>query len=366
MADLTQQLQQQIVAARAGRRPLQIVGGSSKGFLGRASDINCEKLELAGHSGIVSYHPVELVLTARAGSRLDELQAALDENNQMLSFEPPRFGSGAEKGSDPFSESCSTLGGTLACNLSGPGRPWWGSVRDQVLGIKLLNGRGELLRFGGQVMKNVAGYDVSRLQAGAMGTLGAITEISLKVLPKPAATRTLVFEQSLAEALLAMNRRAGEPKPLSAACWLDGKLYLRLSGAESSVAATAQQWGGEELNDAVTFWQQLRDQQLAFFNSDKPLWRFSVNPSAHNPHLDDEWLLDWGGAQRWFRGEADPEQMRNLAQAAGGQVSRYRGGDRNGEVMPELAAPLRTLHERVKQAFDPDRLFNPGRLYSWL
>lgn len=283
MADRSEQLRQQVLDARREGRALRIVGGNSKAFLGRQVDLAQDTLSLAEHSGIVSYSPVELVLTARAGTTLEEIDAALAEHNQMLSFEPPRFASGA------------TLGGTLACNLSGPGRPWWNSVRDQVLGIRLLNGYGEHLRFGGQVMKNVAGYDVSRLQAGAMGTLGVITEVSLKVLPRPAVSCTLSYEMPLDEALSMMNRRAVEPRPLSAACWLEGRLYLRLSGAASAVDATAARWGGERLPDAERFWQQLRDQQLEWFCSEQPLWRFSVNPTARLPERDGHWCIDWGG-----------------------------------------------------------------------
>jgi len=356
MTDIADRLQEQILTAAAEKRRLQIVGGGSKAFIGRRTEGEPDTLALAEHSGIVSYQPVELVLTARAGTPLIELDAALAEHNQMLSFEPPRF------------SAASTLGGTLACNLSGPGRPWWGSVRDQVLGIRLINGLGEQLRFGGQVMKNVAGYDVSRLQAGALGTLGVITEVSLKLLPRPSDSRTLVLDAGLDEALSIMNRRAAEPKPLSAACWIDGKLYLRLSGAHSAVAATAGYWGGEPLEYAEDHWQQLRDQQLPFFTADaeRPLWRFSVNPTARMPMLDGRWLIDWGGAQRWYRGEAEMAEMERLAAAGGGQVSLFRGGDRSGEVMHTQPEALQRLQQRLKQAFDPDGLFNPGRLYSWM
>lgn len=231
MTDRIRWLQQQVLAARSEGQALRIVGGNSKAFMGRQLALAQQTLSLAEHRGILSYSPVELVLTARAGTPLAEIEAVLAEHNQMLSFEPPQFAAGA------------TLGGTLACNLSGPGRPWWHSIRDQVLGIRLLNGYGEHLHFGGQVMKNVAGYDLTRLQAGAMGTLGVITEISLKVLPRPATSCTLTFDVELDEALSLMNRFALAPKPLSAACWLEGRLYLRLSGAASAVESTAVQWG---------------------------------------------------------------------------------------------------------------------------
>lgn len=356
MADQTRQLLAQVEDAIARKAPLAIQGGGSKGFMGRG--LRGEPLSLAEHSGVVSYQPVELVLTARSGTRLDEIDQVLAENGQRLAFEPPRF-TGAD-----------TLGGTLACNLSGPGRPWQGSVRDHVLGLRLISGRGEHLRFGGQVMKNVAGYDASRLQAGALGTLGVITEISLKVLPAPAMEQTLSVERSLADALTLMNQLAGQPKPLSGACWVKGRLYLRLSGASSAVKATAGQWrqqyGVQEIGPELNFWTQLRDQQLDFFQRERPLWRFSVNPTIAMPELGEQCLVDWGGAQRWYRGESTLSEMAALAARAGGQVSLFRGGDRSAEVMHPQPAPLRTIQKRLKAAMDPHGLFNPAHLYSWL
>ncbi|MCW8884815.1 MAG: glycolate oxidase subunit GlcE, partial [Motiliproteus sp.] len=290
MNDISLALQEQVISARSEGRKIAIVGGGSKAFMGR--QIEAEPLALAEHRGIISYHPVELVLRVRAGTPLTEIIAALDEQDQMLAFDPPQFG------------PTSTIGGTLACNQSGPGRPWQGSVRDHVLGIQLINGLGEHLRFGGQVMKNVAGYDVSRLMAGSMGTLGVITEISLKVLPKPAMELTLVEEMDAYRAIEVMNQRAGLPKPMTAACWSQGKLYTRLAGAASAVDATANHWSGQPLEEAEQFWQQLRDQQLFYFTGDKPLWRFSVGSAAENPDLDGSWLIDWGGSQRWLRASA--------------------------------------------------------------
>lgn len=352
MADMTQQFQEQILAARQDHRKLNIIGGGSKAFMGRATE--AERFDVGGHTGVVSYQPVELVLTVRAGTTLAEIESVLAEQNQMLSFEPPHF------------DASSTIGGTLACNQSGPGRPWWSSVRDQVLGIGLINGKGEKLRFGGQVMKNVAGYDIARTQAGAMGSLGVLTDISLKVLPRPSTTVTLSREMELHEAILFMNARAAEPKPLSAACWLDGRLYLRLSGARSAVDATASQWQIPVWPEGDQFWQQLRDQQLDFFAGDQPLWRFSVNSTAENPALDGPWLIDWAGSQRWYRGPGELVAMEALAEKAGGQVSLFRGGDRSAEVMHHQPVVLQTIQQRLKHSFDPDALFNPGRLYSWL
>lgn len=352
MQDLTSQLTERVRQARADGCRLNLVGGNSKAFMGRA--VEGEPVELACHRGIVSYQPVELVLTARAGTPLAEIDAALAEHGQMLACEPPLF------------DGRATLGGTLACHLSGPGRPWCGSIRDQVLGLKLINGRGELLRFGGQVMKNVAGYDVSRLQAGAMGTLGIMTEVSLKVMPRPALSLTLVRELGAAEAIAEMNRLAGQPRPLTAACWLDNRLYLRLSGAAGAVQGTARQWPGEVLEQGDDFWRDLREQRLAFFAGDEPLWRFSVRSTAAHALPEAAWLLDWGGSQRWLRGDFDQAGLEALAEVAGGQVALYRGGDRSGEVLHRLPAPMQALQRRLKVALDPDGLFNPGRLYRWL
>ncbi|TNE76362.1 MAG: glycolate oxidase subunit GlcE [Gammaproteobacteria bacterium] len=355
MADLTQQLQEQVLQARSNGQKLNIVGGGTKSFMGRAAEADAGTLSLAEHTGIVEYHPVELVLTVRAGTSLKEIEEALDAEGQCLHFEPPHFG------------EASTIGGTLACNLSGPARPWTGSVRDQVLGVRLLNGKGEHMRFGGQVMKNVAGYDVSRLQAGAMGTLGAITEISMKVMPKPAASATLVQEMGMDEVIEYMNRRAGESKPITGACWVDGKVYLRLSGARSAVEATAEKWSGDVMEGGDEFWRSVQDMQHEFFaGNDVPLWRFSVDSTAPTPDVEGRWFIDWIGSQRWFRGAANLSDLEPLAKTAGGQVSQFRGGDRTGEVLHRQPEALKAIQRRVKSSFDPDGIFNPGRLYSWL
>ena len=356
MTDSIQSIIDQVQSARSAGTKLQIMGANSKHFMGR--NIECARLEMKQHTGIVSYQPVELVLTARSGTPLGEIEAVLAEQGQMLSFEPPQYNSEA------------TIGGTLACNLSGPSRPWWGSVRDQVLGIRLINGKAEHLRFGGQVMKNVAGYDVSRLQAGAMGSLGIITEISFKVMPKPAFVMTLVEDMDGDRAIKMMNSHSRQPKPLSAACWLDGRLYLRLAGARSAVESTARQWGYRELEDGNTFWRNLRDQQLEFFSGDIPLWRFSVKSTAahHNSVADNDaqWLIDWGGSQRWLRKQGELKEMESIAESMSGQVSLFKGGNRQSEVFHRQPEPLKIIQQRIKQTFDPDGIFNPGRLYSWL
>lgn len=351
MSDISQQLIEQVQAARADKKRLHICGRGTKEFMGRST--HGDKLDVSGHSGIVSYNPVELVLTARAGTPISEIEQALDEKNQMLSFEPPKFGG-------------ASIGGTLACNQSGPGRPWGGSVRDAVLGTRIINGKGEHLKFGGQVMKNVAGYDVSRLQSGALGTLGVITEISLKVLPKPAASITLMQDMDADEAILMMNQLAGKPNPLSAASWVDGKLYIRLSGAASAVDQAAGNIGGDALDAAEDFWERVREQQHVFFDGDEPLWRFSINSFSESLMDNANWFIDWGGSQRWLRGEYEKRELEKLAERSGGQVSLYRGGDRSGEVFHHLNDAMQRLQTNVKLAIDPDEIFNPGRLYSWM
>ncbi|MCB1687908.1 MAG: glycolate oxidase subunit GlcE [Halioglobus sp.] len=339
--------------ARERQAPVYIsAGGTKRNLVGR--QCNAAELDVSAHRGIVDYQPQELVITARAGTPLTEIAAILAGHQQRLPFEPPLFGGRA------------TLGGTLACNLSGPARPWSGSIRDMVLGVQMINGKCERLTFGGKVMKNVAGYDVSRLQAGALGTLGVLTEISLKVLPQPQKALSLCFAMTADEAVQTMNQRAAEPKPLSGAFWVDGQLYLRLSGAANAVDSTARQWGGESVEDDNALWEALREMALPFFAGDAPLWRFSVQSSARVATDFGETLIDWGGAQRWLRGEHSREQLDRFANDAGGHASLFRGGDRNSEVRPPLGKVERRLQQQLKHSFDPDGILNPGRLYSWL
>ena len=307
MSDVSSELISRVAEAQAAKSKLNIVGRATKTFMGRHPE--GEDICLAEHSGIISYQPVELVMTVRAGTTLMEIEKTLQEHGQTMSFESPNFDGEA------------SIGGTLACNLSGPARPWSGSIRDMVLGIRLINGKAEHLRFGGQVMKNVAGYDVSRLQAGAMGTLGIMTEISFKVMPKPAMSATLVKLMDAQEAIETMARLAGKANSLSGACWLDGKLYVRLSGAVRAVEAMIEQWSGGILEDADSFWRALREQQLDFFKGDLPLWRFSINSSAVHFLPEENWLVDWGGAQRWLRGNFSKQDLEQCAIKSSGQVS---------------------------------------------
>lgn len=350
--DISAALQQQVVDAINTQTPLNICGNNTKSFLGRAAQGT--PLPIAEHRGIIEYDPRELVLTARAGTPLLEIEAALDKAGQMLTFEPPHFGEGA------------TLGGTIACGLSGPRRPYAGAARDAVLGCKIINGKGELLTFGGQVMKNVAGYDVSRLMVGAYGTLGVLLEISLKVLPRPAASLTLMQEYPQNDAIQRMSQLLSQPMPVDAAAYHAGHCHLRIAGSEQAVQHAQKQLGGETLNDSTPFWHSLREQQLPFFRSDKPLYRVMVKPATPPLNIAGEWLLDWGGAQRWLLSDEPQALIRERVVAAGGHVTLFRAGAQAGEVFTPLSASMLNLHQRLKSSFDPQRIFNPGRIYAGL
>ncbi len=333
------------------RTPLCIRGGGSKDFYGgpRAGGL----LDMRGYCGIVSYEPSELVLTARAGTSLADLGAALAARGQWMAFEPPGFGGSA------------TLGGAVASGLSGPGRASYGAVRDFVLGVKIMDGEGRLLTFGGQVMKNVAGFDVSRLMVGSLGTLGLILEVSLKVLPLPVAQATLRFQLPQDKALETMNRWAGKPLPVTATSWEDQVLTVRLAGAEAAVRSACGTLGGERLPDseAAAHWTGLKDQKLPFFDGEFPLWRFSLPSTAAPLNLPGGVLVEWGGAQRWLRGAQDLGTLRDLARQAGGHATLFRGVDRAAGVFTPLPMPLAAIQQRLKHAFDPHGVFNRGRMF---
>ena len=350
MEDWSEPLVERIREANSLGTPLRISGGDTKHFLGRQP--RGEQVDVSGHTGVLSYEPTELVVTVRAGTPIAEVQAVLNGSGQCLAFEPPDFGSAA------------TIGGIVASGLSGPSRPYLGSVRDFVLGVTCVNGTGEWLHFGGQVMKNVAGYDVSRLMVGAMGTLGAILDVSFKVLPVPEAEQTRVYEVSEDIAIAKMNEWAAQPLPLSAACYLTNELRIRLSGTEAGVAAAVRDLGGAQDPAGGLFWRALREQHLPFFESVDVLWRLVVPPATPPLRLPGDTLLDWGGAQRWLSSRQGDEAIRAAVQAVGGHATRFRGGDRSLSGFHPLAPGLATLHRNLKNAFDPAGILNPGRLYE--
>jgi glycolate oxidase FAD binding subunit len=351
MQQILEQFQDQVRAAVAGKRALRIRGGGTKDWYGQG--LEGEILDTRAYAGIVDYEPTELVITARCGTPLAEIEAVLAERRQMLAFEPPHFGDGA------------TLGGTIAAGLSGPRRANSGALRDFVLGAKLLDGKGEVLSFGGQVMKNVAGYDVSRLLAGSLGTLGLLLEVSVKVLPLAYREATLRFEMDEAEALRKLNEWAGQPLPVSGSCWTDGVLALRLSGAQAAVDAAVRSLGGELMPDCARFWADVREQRHVFFDGDAPVWRLSV-PSIMGPLDLGQQLIEWGGAQRWLRAEGDAataQRIRGTVTACGGHATLFRGGDKRVGVFQPLAPAVAKIHQRLKAGFDPAGIFNPGRMY---
>ncbi|MGA8864628.1 MAG: glycolate oxidase subunit GlcE [Gallionella sp.] len=359
-SDTSNELQQQVLEALRYLTPLTIVGGGSKSFLGRTTG-RAQPVETGKHRGIVEYDPRELVLTARSGTPLSEIEAALNQAGQMLAFEPPHFG--------PIGTLDATLGGTIACGLSGPRRPYSGSARDFVLGCRMLNGRGEILRFGGQVMKNVAGYDVSRLMAGAYGTLGVMLELSLKVLPRPPASITVTHECSAAEAISSMSALLGKPYPVDAACYHGGSCHVRISGSEQGVKEARMKIPGDALADADTFWHALREHQLPFFERSSTLYRIVVKPATPPLEIAGSWLLDWGGAQRWLYSEEDAEAIRHRVAGIGGHVTVFRRGAQTEEtsqpqIFQPLSGPLLAIHQRLKAGFDPKTLFNRGRFYE--
>ncbi|OLF54415.1 glycolate oxidase subunit GlcE [Pseudomonas chlororaphis] len=345
--DASAALQEQVEQALAGNTPLLIQGGNSKAFLGRIGA--GEVLDTRAHRGIVSYDPTELVVTARAGTPLNELLAALDAAGQMLACEPPAFGEGA------------TVGGMVASGLSGPRRPWAGSVRDFVLGTRLISGTGQHLRFGGEVMKNVAGYDLSRLLAGSYGCLGVLTEVSLKVLPKPRRCVSLSLEMDSAKALAKLAEWGQQPLPISAASH-DGRcLNVRLEGGEGSVAAARDRLGGEALHSA--YWSDLNEQRLAFFDEGLPLWRLSLPHNTGPLELPGEQLIDWAGAQRWLKSAAPAQRIHERVERVGGHATCYTHGLLDSPFQP-LPAPLLRYHRQLKAQLDPQGLFNPGRMYA--
>lgn len=347
------ELQDRLRAAAAARTPLRIQGGGSKSFLGAPGD--GEWVSTAGLSGIVDYEPRELVLTVRAGTPLVEVERVLADAGQMLAFEPPHFGSGA------------TIGGTVAAGLSGPRRAYAGAVRDFMLGARIVDGSGQDLSFGGRVIKNVAGYDLTRLMAGAMGTLGVLVEMSFKVLPKPAAEVTLCLELEAAAAIERMNMWAGSPLPVSATSWHGGKLHVRLSGAVAGVAAAVEKIGGERVKDADAFWLALREQKADFFALAQSLARVALPATTHANirSASEETWIEWGGAQRWLRDVADIALLRNEVTQLGGHVTQFRGGAPQEAVFHPLPSALIPVHQRLKRTFDPAGILNRGRLDSF-
>jgi glycolate oxidase FAD binding subunit len=341
-------MRDRILAARVEGTPLRLRGGGTKDFYGET--LRGAVLDTREHCGIVSYEPSELVVHARCGTSLSEIESALGERGQFLAFEPPRFGG------EP------TIGGVVAGGLSGPRRATAGAARDFVLGANLMNCQGEVLKFGGQVMKNVAGFDVSRLLCGSLGILGLITEVSIKVLPVPHTECTLCFDLDLATTIDRFNRWSRQPLPISASAWHRDRAYLRLSGAPSAVRAARVVVGGDLLEraSAAAWWKGVRDQTLDLFAPREPLWRVSL-PSNAIFDLPQVVCVEWAGALRWLASDLPAGRVRAAATAVGGTATLWRGA-RDGTKFHPLDATNLALHRRLKTQFDPRGIFNPGRL----
>ena len=352
----------QVKSAHAARTPLRIVGGGTKDFYGEAADGERLDMRVLGDASL--HEPTELVVTASAGLRVDALEAQLAEHGQCLPFEPPHFGAG------------STVGGMVAAGLSGPSRARSGSLRDHLLGVTLVSGVGEVLHFGGKVIKNVAGYDVSRLIAGSLGILGIVVEVSLKVLPKADAEATLRFDMNPAEALAALHAWGARPLPLDASAWWNGSLVVRLRGSAAAVDEAVRALGGEAIaaDLAEPFWSDLRNHGDPFFaaaveaieHQDATLWRLSLPQTAPLLGLAGDELIEWHGAQRWLSTALPAAQVRAAAAAVGGHATIFRSHDKSAGVFAPLAPPLLKIHERLKCSFDPHGILNPGRLYPGL
>lgn len=362
--DCSKHLAAQVRKAFDEVTPLCITGSGTKILEARL--VAGKPLCVLEHHGIIDHAPSELVITVRAGTSLDEIEMQLAESGQMLAFEPPHL--------DAHIDGHATIGGTLSCGLSGPRRPYAGAARDFVLGARIINGRGEILKFGGQVMKNVAGYDVSRLMVGAQGTLGVLLDVSLKVLPVPERESTLCLEMSAEDAIQTMNLWAGKSVPLSAACYVpqeinqqqEGQLWLRLSGVESAIKAAALKIGGENIHESQQFWKDLRERKLEFFEQAGPelvnsLWRLSLPSASAILNLPGSCLIDWGGAQRWLKTQASTDEVQSTATKLGGHATLYQP---EGAQLQPLSSGLHALHKRLKKTFDPKNILNPGRLYE--
>jgi len=350
-----------VILANAASKPLTIRGGGTKTFYGNPPPKGASVLDMSSYAGIISYEPTELVITARAGTRLADLEAELASRHQMLAFEPPHFAVGA------------TIGGCVAAALAGPRRATSGGVRDYVLGVRMMDAQGRVLRFGGEVIKNVAGYDVSRLLTGSLGTLGILLDVSLKVLPRPAVETTLCLPMTESQALHAMNQWAGQPLPISGTAWVGegtegGLLSVRLSGSTAAVSAACARIGGDVMDDGDVFWRALRDHRHPFLTA-CPLWRVSVPSTTPALNLGPT-LIEWGGAQRWLTGPHLARPMRAQVRDLGGHVTLFRAASEAQAhevgVFQPLTAGLVAIHHRLKNEFDPSGVFNPGRMYPGL
>ena len=340
-----------IEQANTAQQTLQIQGGGSKSFYG--NEISANTLDVSNNTGIVEYEPSELFITARNGTLLSEIEATLEANNQILPFEPPHFSPSA------------TLGGAVACGLSGPRRPFASSLRDCILGVNIVNGKGEYLEFGGKVMKNVAGYDASRLMCGALGTLGVLTQVSIRVAPKPQAEITLALDINQNEALNKMNAWAQTQLPISATYFNNDILHVRIASLEKNIEKIHKQIGGEKISSSEEFWKSVKNHQSEFFQTDQPLWRIIMPNNTPPLSINGESCIEWNGGLRWIITTEDAQHITNQCQAFKGYASLFKANSKPNDCLAEINPNLKKLHLNLKTAFDPNRILNPGRMYSW-
>ncbi len=345
-----QEIIAQVCEAGDKKQPLQIIGGNSKAFYGE--NIEAKALPVGHHSGIVKCDPQESFLTAKGGTPLCEIERVLSEKQQMIPFEPPGFGATA------------TLGGCLATGLSGPARATFGAVRDATLGVQIINGRGEVLRFGGNVMKNVAGYDFSRLMCGACGTLGIILEATIRLRPKLEKECTICLDLNATQAIDKISTWTNAGFPITASFHCDEQLFLRLSGHRDSVAVARRKIGGNEISDGPRFWSEIREHRHPFFKQAKTLWRLSLAPHSPTLGLSGRGAFEWGGALRWLATDIPAQQVRMVVEKHGGHACLFRSTKQSAvPVFHPIAPGLLNLHKRIKHAFDPLSILNPGKLY---
>ena len=345
------ELQEYLQQAYARKEPVYIVGDNSKGFLGPRCE--ARPYSMKPYQGIVSYEPSELVVTVKAGTRLEELVAMLSEQQQMLAFEPPQY------------SIDSTVGGMVAAGLAGPRRPYAGSVRDYVLGVQCMNGQSQLLSFGGQVIKNVAGYDVSRLLCGSYGTLAVLTQVSLRVAPRPETELSYAIELERDAAFDQLHQWIMAGLPISAAAYYNQQCLLRVSGQEKVLQMMVQRLlPSTKVAIDNAFWQQLNTQQLDFFSAnDMPLWSVYLPSGQHHLSLQGEHLWDWGGMRLWLKSDLPGSAIREHTASLGGHAVKMGQVMDDEEAFEPLPEALVKYHRRIKQAFDPGGILNPGRMY---
>ena len=358
--DISANLQAQVKQAVATKQALYIHGGMSKHFYG--NPVDGESLDVSKHAGVISYEPTELCITVRAGTLLSEVEKLLAEHQQILPFEPPHY---FDINKD---ENTTTIGGAIAAGIAGPRRAYTGSVRDAILGVQIINGDGEIVNFGGQVMKNVAGYDLSRLMVRSQGTLGVILSVSIRLLPKPSHDLSLRVETSQAEALEYCQYLRLQQLPVTATVWRDEHLSIRLSASDATLKSCQQKIKGDVLTDDHAFWEDIRDHRHHFFGrNDKPLWRFSLPPASKViSRFDNEQLIEWGGAQRWVHSNAPANIIHSVAQSRKGFAAPFRSSVPDATCFPLLEPALLQLHKNLKRKMDPHNIFNPNRIYQGL